>query len=245
MSVLARRAVSKQKHRYEKNGSSLDLAYITPNIIAMGFPSEGLEGAFRNPYNEVLQFLDEMHKDHFKVYNLCSERDYPASKFYNRVAKFGFEDHNAPPFGIMEEFCKDLKVYLDQDAQNVGVIHCKAGKGRTGVMISCWMLYSRQWSSPEDAMRFYAATRTRDKKGVTIPSQIRYIRYFATFLRYGVPPEQPLLLTKIVFKNIPKFFYQTDIRIFVSDHSKQIRFSYKESTKELARAQSKLKKKRK
>ena len=30
------------------------------------------------------------------MYNLCSERCYPSNHFHNRVALFGFDDHNVP-----------------------------------------------------------------------------------------------------------------------------------------------------
>jgi phosphatidylinositol-3,4,5-trisphosphate 3-phosphatase/dual-specificity protein phosphatase PTEN len=55
MNSLIRSAVSKKKRRYQKNGYDLDLSYITDKIIAMGFPSEGKEGVYRNPLKEVFK----------------------------------------------------------------------------------------------------------------------------------------------------------------------------------------------
>jgi phosphatidylinositol-3,4,5-trisphosphate 3-phosphatase/dual-specificity protein phosphatase PTEN len=40
-------------------------------LIAMGFPSVGHEGLFRNHSDEVYRFFETMHSDKYKVYNLC------------------------------------------------------------------------------------------------------------------------------------------------------------------------------
>ena len=71
---VARGIVSKKKIRYQQDGYDLDLAYITPQIIAMGFPVEGdgkwMESKYRNPMDQVIKFLEEKHPDRYKVYNL-------------------------------------------------------------------------------------------------------------------------------------------------------------------------------
>jgi len=205
MSSIIRGAVSKEKRRYQKNGFDLDLSYVTPKIIAMGFPSENVEAAYRNPMKEVLRFLDSYHKDHYKVYNLCSERAYDHQKFYNRVGHFPFDDHNAPPFELILQFCRNVQEWLDEHEDNIAVIHCKAGKGRTGLMICAWLLFSRMWKTPEEALTFYAAMRTFNQKGVTIPSQIRYIYYFHESLALENPVIEPklLLLNHVVLHTLP------------------------------------------
>jgi len=195
-----RKAVSRNKRRFQEGGFDLDLSYITKRIIAMGFPSDKLEGVYRNPASEVIRFLEERHKDHYKVYNLCSERSYDHSKFHGRVEIFPFDDHNSPPFDLIEQFCKNVKFWMDAHEENIAVVHCKAGKGRTGLMICSYLLYAKEWKTAQEAMSFYGMARTKNLKGVTIPSQIRYINYFAAYLEKGRLISKALLLDSIVFK---------------------------------------------
>lgn len=76
-----RKMVSKNKRRFVWENYDLDLAYITEDILAMGFPSENIEAMYRNSLDEVRGFLEARHKDHYKVYNLCAERKYDKDKF--------------------------------------------------------------------------------------------------------------------------------------------------------------------
>ena len=46
------------------------------------------------------------------------------------VALFPFDDHNAPPYELIEPFCDDIDAWLTKNPENVAVVHCKAGKVR-------------------------------------------------------------------------------------------------------------------
>ena len=80
-SSLIKTLVSKNKRRFLDEEYDLDLFYVTPRIIAMGFPSEAVEGLYRNAMHHVQTFFQRRHAGHYKIYNLCSEREYDPDKF--------------------------------------------------------------------------------------------------------------------------------------------------------------------
>jgi phosphatidylinositol-3,4,5-trisphosphate 3-phosphatase/dual-specificity protein phosphatase PTEN len=203
---VVRSLVSKKKNRFvdKENGFNLDLSYITENIIAMGFPSEGSESLYRNPMSEVQRFFDVRHKDHFKIYNLCSERSYDLTQFFPRCERFGFDDHNPCPLALIKPYCESMDEWLTADPKNVASVHCKAGKGRTGTMICAYLVHSRKCATADEALFHFGVVRTKNAKGVTIPSQMRYVHYYEQQLLLN-PPTASYQITHIRFVTVPSF----------------------------------------
>lgn len=85
----------------------------------MGFPSEGAEAVYRNPMDQVQTFFRQRHPQHYRIYNLCSERKYDVAKFDDRVCEIPFNDHNAPAFSLFLQFCADAHKFLAADPENV------------------------------------------------------------------------------------------------------------------------------
>ena len=48
----------------------------------------------------------------------------------------------APPLPLMAEFCDRMTGWLSKHPDNVAVVHCKAGKGRTGTMICAYLVHA-------------------------------------------------------------------------------------------------------
>ncbi|XP_051688247.1 phosphatidylinositol 3,4,5-trisphosphate 3-phosphatase TPTE2 isoform X3 [Oryctolagus cuniculus] len=207
---LTRRLVSGNKRRYNRDGFDLDLTYVTDRIIAMSFPSSGKQSFYRNPIKEVVRFLDTKHPNHYRVYNLCSEKAYDPEYFHNRVQRIMIDDHNVPTLSEMVVFAKEVNMWLAQDKENVVVIHCKGGKGRTGTMVCVCLIANQLFGTAEDSLSFFGHRRTDQTtstkyQGVETPSQHRYVGYFEKVKRlhhWTLPPRKILQPNKIIIHSI-------------------------------------------
>jgi len=193
----------------------------------MEFPATCTETLYRNSLVDLRCFLDRFH-DGYKIYNLCIEKGRIYQKDLweeKKVGLFPFNDHAPCPIKLILDFCVDICLYLIANPKGVAAIHCKAGKGRTGVMIVSYLIFSGLCQTTEEALAHYASQRTLNNKGVTIPSQIRYIKYFESFLYANY--ENPFLkgIPKMIKYDLNKGYknmiinYNTDISYFTTVNS--------------------------
>ncbi|XP_013398292.1 phosphatidylinositol 3,4,5-trisphosphate 3-phosphatase TPTE2 isoform X1 [Lingula anatina] len=206
----SRLMVSENKRRYQKDGFDLDLCYVTERVIAMSFPSTGIMSVYRNPIQEVARFFDTKHKDHYKIYNLCSERGYDETLFHNRVERVYIDDHNVPELKDMITFAKSVEAWMNEDQNNIIAVHCKGGKGRTGTMICTWLVHCGLFEQAHESLDYFGRRRTDQSvgskfQGVETPSQSRYVGYFEKIKKNfneELPPDKRLRMTQIKITGI-------------------------------------------
>lgn len=74
----------------------------------------------------------------------------------------------------------------EKQKKRVAVVHCKAGKGRSGT-VACSYLVSECGWRPDEALTRFTERRMRPKfgAGVSIPSQLRTVGYVDRWTRHG------------------------------------------------------------
>ncbi|KAG6853409.1 hypothetical protein C0991_004640 [Blastosporella zonata] len=239
-----RRLVSGGKSRFKDDhlDLELDLVYLTDQVIIMGYPADGIEGWYRNRREDAKKFLEHRHGKNFW------DDDWVSLKHEER--------RSAPPLAFMPLVACEMRAWLNGSSERVAVLHCKAGKGRSGTMACTYLLslddnpsapklkrsYSdKQWAKvraedvmaviPEDSdadpssgsttpnsqvetqdvppsqarkhhpdilntvldlhtsrrMKRPSSPSKKAKQGVSIPSQRRWLYYWALLLSHSAP----------------------------------------------------------
>ncbi|KAF3091303.1 Telomerase protein component 1, variant 2 [Orbilia oligospora] len=183
MAQILRQIVAGPRIKHPETG--LDLVYVTDNIIAMSMPAaSGPKLYYRNPLHKVVEFLEKEHGSNWAVWEFRAEgTGYDDSAFHNRVFHSPWPDHHPPPFALIPNIMASMRNHLKQSPEKVAVVHCKAGKGRTGT-VTCSYLISEEGWSKEDALERFTKKRMRPQfgAGVSIPSQLRYVDYVSRWV---------------------------------------------------------------
>ena len=188
MASILRQIVAGPRAQHPEAG--LDLCYVTDNIIATSGPGATYpQVAYRNPLKDLVKFLDSKHGEQWAIWEFRAEgTGYPDSEVYGRVWHYPWPDHHPPPFALIPLIMGSMRNWLkDKDAEGrVVVVHCKAGKGRSGTISSSYLISEEGWT-PEDAMKRFTERRMRAGFGVgiSIPSQRRYITYVDRWAKHG------------------------------------------------------------
>lgn len=177
-------------YKDENNDVSFDMSYITSRIIVSAGPTQkAVKRLYRYPIEDLVQILTLNHGDNWRIFNLRGEgKGYRAEDVYQKIEWFPFPDHQPPSFELMLQCIERIYHFLSQDPRNVALIHCKAGKGRSGTICCGYLMFQlfleSHFMTAKDANDIYTQKRMRwiGGKGVSIKSQLRYLEYWQQYL---------------------------------------------------------------
>jgi protein-tyrosine phosphatase len=169
---------------------------------AVSYPSL----AYRNPLPKLVSFLTSRHEEEWCIFEFRAEgTGYSDKDVGGRVQHFPWPDHHPPPFVVMPELIESMRVWLDghseSDIENkngaasekvdekkkkVAILHCKAGKGRSGTVACSFLISIRGWEV-NDALKRFTERRMRPGwgEGISIKSQRRWINYVDRWSKGG------------------------------------------------------------
>lgn len=213
MASLLRKIVAGPRSRHPEAG--LDLCYVTSQIIATSGPSGTYpQLAYRNPLDQLVRFLDSKHGQDWAIWEFRAEgTGYPDEEVYGRVWHYPWPDHHPPPFRLVPMIMASMRNWLNGEGSASGkesrkskaegqgeektkgtgkkegrvvVVHCKAGKGRSGTMACSYLISECGWA-PSEALARFTERRMRPGfgQGVSIPSQLRWVGYVDRWTKGG------------------------------------------------------------
>uniref|UniRef100_A0A671NFH5 Tensin-3-like n=1 Tax=Sinocyclocheilus anshuiensis TaxID=1608454 RepID=A0A671NFH5_9TELE len=190
-----------------EEGYELDLTYVTERIIAVSFPQDCFEETYLRNLRDVTRMLKSKHTDNYLVINL-SERKQELTKMNPKTLDTGWPDFHAPPLDKICSICKAIENWLNADPLHVVVIHCRGGKGRIGVVISCFVHFTDVSASADQALDRFAMRKFYDDKvsALMTPSQKRYVWILSSLLSGSIKMNtSPLFLHCIIIHGVPHF----------------------------------------
>jgi protein-tyrosine phosphatase len=208
--------------------SGLDFCYITPKIIVTSGPSSTYpQSIYRNPLDKLVKFLDEKHGKDWAIWELRAEgTGYLDSKVHGRVNHFPWPDHHPPPFGQVPIIITSMRNWLKgkdeivygKDREKNGrvvVVHCRAGKGRSGTIACSYLISECGWEANEALVQFTERRmRSGFGQGVSIRSQLRWIRYADRWTKH----EKLYLERQIEIKEVHVWGMRGGVRISIKGY---------------------------
>lgn len=220
------------------NGTKLDLSYLTPRILIGSGPTDGkISRLYRNSIYDIIGYLNGRHgENNWCIYNLRAEKlGYAESLISNSsgiLKNFKFLDHTVMPFVRFLECVKSIEEYTNSSAGNTVFVHCKFGKGRTGMIAVGYLMYKYNMKL-SDALDLFRIRRNFYDVTVSVSSQLRYLKYFRKMLdnRENMFDKYKKITKenhKILFKSLNFEKLKVDINDFnfplVDSHETFVRF---------------------
>ncbi len=106
---------------------------------------------------------------------------------------------------MLFNICTSIENWLAADNENVALVHCLNGMGRTATILACFLAWVGDTSSPQDGLQWVADSKGIPVERLTVPSQRRYLQYFSSVLDGQRPTGQVLVLKRVIMNPVPNF----------------------------------------
>ena len=187
-----------------------EVVYITDRIVTLSHPyMQSTTDGDITPDRKLAavgQLLQRRHGGRYMIWNL-SEVEYDSSILDDQVLVYKFPGSPSPPLGLLLKLLLSMESWLKADERNVAVLHCLTGRGRTSTVLAAFLCWTGEagFTDVNGALKYIARCKRVSVDELTIPSQVRYVSYFANMLDGVRPSQPPLLLKRIIMSEAPKF----------------------------------------
>ncbi|CAI4225820.1 unnamed protein product [Auanema sp. JU1783] len=158
------------------------LHYITSRIIVLTSPDNGSENSYLDSLQTAVLTVKAKHFLHYKVWSVSRKR-IDISRQLN-AEDCGWPVGLVPPLDRLCAICKQLEQWLQQDPENVAIVHCRGDRSRAAMIVSAYMHYNAICSENDSIEDRFSMQRYADVYigGFCQPSLKRYITYFTNLL---------------------------------------------------------------
>ena len=164
--------------------------------------------------------LERRHTDTYMVWNVAgsSTSQYDTTLFGGRVVALRFVGYLCPPLMMLMEACASIHNWLKADNANVVAIHCRSGRGRSAVLLSCVLAWRAAHggdgsTNPLEWLSHLSQLRGEDESTITLPSHRRYLHYVAEILGGLRPSSCGRLLQTVVLHCLPEMPTPPDVEL--------------------------------
>lgn len=169
--------------KFQFEGYNLDISYISkPESVR--YPGRIIIASEKNNNSILLKFLDTVHPNSYKIYNLLNE----------------IEENNPCSITLLENLCLSISEYLKESFTTV-VIQSKHGSGSSLLLVCSYLLYSGTFFNVPEVIKFYNSEQLSE----STPSQLRYLDYFNEHLKNKELSTPLYVIKKVIFHGIPSF----------------------------------------
>ncbi|KAK8818937.1 hypothetical protein WA577_003047 [Blastocystis sp. JDR] len=181
-----------------------DCTYISSNLIAMGFPGNPKTKHMETKTNNrdlIAAFLQTKYHNHFHIFNLTEEK-YDVMLFENAVSDYNFTGFSSPSIGMLFRICIDIEDWLAKSPDNIAVVHCYDGTGRTMTVCAAFLRWAGWFATAKEALDLCLVRRGLPLAAM-LPSQLRFLDYFDRLLAGEKLSAAPLRLSRVTVTAVP------------------------------------------